>query len=122
MTSKEYFMIKLASEKTYSERRRELKILKKQIKKIKPQTEREKRIERLAGKKWTTGQYVRGAGIGATVGTLGHVLGSAIEGKKALPITGRGTARAAAVGALFGAALPAATRLANIEAAKRGKF
>jgi hypothetical protein len=120
-------MIKVAAEKTYREKRKELRVLKRQVKKITPKTEREKKIERLAGKKWTPGQYLRGAGIGGAVGALGHVAGTAIEGTapksfRSVALSPRALTRSAAIGALYGAALPAATRLANIEAAKRGKF
>jgi hypothetical protein len=139
MTPKEYFMLKLA-EKTIWEKikkrisgvkkpaakKRENRLIKKQLKEMKPKTRREKQIERLTGRKWSPGQYGRGAAIGAGVGTAGHVVGSLIEGAgkgtvKEL-LTPRKVARTAAIASLYGAAIPALRRAADVEAAKRGKF
>ena len=99
--------------------RGELRTIKKQIRETRPRTEEEKRVDQLAGRKWTRGQYVRSAGIGAGMGTLAGIIGPKIEGAKIKP---RGVGRAAAIGALYGAAIPAARRLADIEAAKAGVF
>lgn len=104
----------------------ELRKIEGQLKQMRPKTEKEKKIERLTGRRWTPGQYARGAAIGAGVGTVGHVIGSAIEGAgkgkfKSL-VAPRRIARTAAIASLYGAALPAARRIADVEAAKRGKF
>ena len=98
----------------------ELRQIKKQIKQTKPKTEEEKRIEQLAGKKWTRGKYYRGAVIGAGMGTGGQMLRAAIQKQKVLDP--RSLTAAAAIGAIYGSALPAARRLADIEAAKAGAY
>lgn len=104
-------------------RRKELRKIKGQIRESRPQTEKEKAVQRLAGKKYTAGQYLRRAGVGALVGTGAQVAGTLIEGSgKSGGLKPRALGRAAAVGALFGSAIPAASRLADIEAAKRGAF
>lgn len=114
--------------------KRELGRIKKQIRKIKPKTEKEKKVEQIAGRKWTKGQYKRYAAIGAGAGMATRITSRAIEGagpwfkrvkgRGALkPVfSPRGMAAAAAIGGIYGAAMPAAKRLIDIEAAKKGKF
>ena len=139
MLAVQQYMMKLAAEKHDSYfrdvvgrlgvggiRKKELKAIEGQIRDIKPKTEEEKKIERLAGREWTKGQYTRGAGIGAGIGTAGHVIGSGIEGlgkgKFLANMAPRKVLRTAAIASLYGAALPAARRIADVEAAKRGEF
>ena len=142
MTVQEYLMVKLAEKerKTRWEkfskrvkdfvkpptRRKETKLIEGQLEQVKPKTKREKRIERLTGRKWTPGQYIRGGAIGAGIGTAGHVVVAAIEGagkgKMRELMAPRKVARTAAIATMYGAALPAARRIADVEAAKRGKF
>lgn len=100
---------------------RELRKIKQQIRASKPETEEEKRIEQLAGRGWTKGKFLRAGVIGAGMGTAGAAVGSLIEGGKAAR-SPRALARGAVIGSLMAAATPAATRLADIEAAKRGKY
>jgi len=100
--------------------RRELRTIKKQIRQQKPKTEEEKRIEQLAGPAWTKGRYVRGALIGAGMGMATHPVSAAIQRQKIRDP--RAVLAAGAVGAMFGSALPAAKRLADIEAAKAGVY
>lgn len=122
-----FLLDKLATEEK-KEKRKELRVIKGELKEIAPATKREKYIEELAGRKMTPGQYARYAGIGATVGGLQHVLGSAIEGAqpgktfRQVAFKPRSLARGATIGAIYSTAIPAAARLADIEAAKRGKF
>lgn len=112
---------------------KQLKVIKKQVKQVQAKSDKDRQIERLSGRKWTKNQYIRGAGIGAGVGAAAHILGTAIGG--AGPAVGgvkpslvkamanpRSLVRGAAITALYGSALPAARRLADIEAAKRGKY
>ena len=101
--------------------RQELRKIKQQIRASKPKTEEEKRIEQLAGKGWTRGKFMRAGAIGAGMGTASTAIGSLIEGGKAAR-SPRALARGAVIGAMMGAAVPAATRLADIEAAKRGRY
>lgn len=101
--------------------RKELSKIKQQIKAGKPKTEREKRIEQLAGRGWTRGKFLRAGAIGAGMGTVGTAVGSLIEGGKAAR-SPRALARGAIIGSLMAAATPAATRLADIEAAKIGRY
>ena len=137
MTNVQLYMMKLAEESRWDKtkkffgnlgesgiKRRELRKIKSELRESKPQTEREKAVDRLAGRQYTAGQYARRAGVGALVGSGAQVAGSLIEGGKArrAGIRPRALGRAAAVGALFGSAIPAASRLADIEAAKRGAF
>ncbi len=139
MTNIQRYMMKLAEEPSVWEktkkfvgglgeggiRYREYRTIKGQLKKTKPKTKKERAVEQLAGKEYTPGQYARRAGIGAIVGAGAQGLGTVIEGKSARAAGGlkpRALGRAAAVGALFGSAIPAASRLADIEAAKRGAF
>jgi len=141
MTNVQVYMMKLAEEGAYARakgrvhkfvknlgtkgiRRKELRKIRGQIRESKSQSEKEKAVERLAGKKYTTGQYARRAGVGALVGAGAQAAGSLIEGGAARKagFRPRALGRAAAVGALFGSAIPAASRLADIEAAKRGAF
>lgn len=139
MTPQDYLLIKIAEKSGWEKfkkkvrsivkpptRKKEEKVLKGQLKKVKPKTKREQQIERLTGRRWTAGQYARGAGIGAAVGTVGHVLGAAVEGagkgKFKELITPRRIGRTAAIASLYGAALPAARRIADVEAAKRGAY
>lgn len=139
MTPREYLLIKLAEKSTWEKfkkkvktigqaptQKKQEKVIKGQLKKVEAKSERERQIERLTGRKWTPGQYARGAGIGAAVGTAGHVIGSLIEGmgkgRVAELMAPRRVARTAAIASLYGAALPAARRIADVEAAKRGKF
>lgn len=103
-------------------RRRELRAIKKQIKAGKPTSEKEKAVERLAGKGWTKGKFLRGAAIGGSIGALGQAVGSVVEGTTKKGLRPRSLARGAVVGAMMGAASPAAARLADIEAAKRGVY
>ncbi|MHA2333767.1 MAG: hypothetical protein ACXAEU_17205 [Candidatus Hodarchaeales archaeon] len=113
--------------------KKELKTISKQIKATKAKTEKEKKIEQLAGKKYTKGRLARGAGIGAAMNVGAHVLGTAIEGRKgkglkrfapsaAKMFDPRALIRSGAIGSIYGSALPAVTRLADIEAAKRGVY
>lgn len=101
--------------------RQELRKIKQQIRAGKPKTEEEKRIEQLAGRGWTKGKFLRAGAIGAGMSTAGTAIGSMIEGGKAAR-SPRALARGAVIGAMMGAAVPAATRLADIEAAKRGLY
>ena len=105
-------------------KRKELRTIRGQIRDTKPETAKEKAVERLAGKKYTPGQYARRAGVGAVIGSGAQAVGSLIEGGRARKagFKPRALGRAAAIGALFGSAIPAASRLADIEAAKRGAF
>ena len=141
MNSIKIYMIKRAAEKSLWEqakkkvkrtigvgsiKKKELSTIKKELKAVKAKSEKEKAVEKLTGRKWTRGQYGRGAAIGAGVGTVGHIIGSAIEGAgtgrfKEL-VRPRRVARTAAIASLYGAALPAARRVADVEAAKRGAF
>lgn len=100
--------------------RKELKTIKKQLKKQKPKTEEEKRIEQLAGPSWTKGRYTRGALIGATLNTAATGLSRKIMKQRAF--TPRSAISSSAVGAIYGSALPAVSRLADIEAAKAGVY
>lgn len=139
MTPQEYLLIKVAEKTRWEKfkkkvksigkaptRKREAKVIKGQLRKVKAKSKRERQIERLTGRRWTGGQYARGAGIGAAVGTVGHVVGSAIEGagkgRFGELMAPRRVGRTAAIASMYGAALPAARRLADVEAAKRGKF
>lgn len=101
--------------------RQELSKIKQQIRASKPKTEEEKRIEQLAGKGWTRGKFMRAGVIGAGMGTASTAIGSLIEGGRRAR-SPRALARGAVIGAMLGAATPAATRLADIEAAKRGRY
>lgn len=140
MTNVQMYMVKLAEESRWERakghvgkfvegigvggiKRKELRKIRGELREAKPQTAKEKAIERLAGREYTPGQYARRAGVGALVGTGAQAAGTLIEGsRKAGGLRPRALGRAAAVGALFGSAIPAASRLADIEAAKRGKF
>jgi hypothetical protein len=100
--------------------RKQLKTIKSQLEKKKPKTEEEKRIGQLAGPKWTKGQYYRGALIGAGLTTGGQLIRAGIQKQKVLDP--RALIAAGTVGAIYGSALPAARRLADIEAAKAGVY
>lgn len=144
MNDIQHYMLKLSAEESLWDRtekkvkrfvgglgagrvkRTELRRIEGQLKQMRPKTKKEKKIELLTGRKWTPGQYARGAAVGSGVGVVGHVVGSAIEGagkgsfrKLMAP---RKVARTAAIASLYGAAIPAVRRLADIEAAKRGEF
>jgi hypothetical protein len=90
----------------------------------------------MAGKPFTPGQYGRYTAAGALSGLAGHFLGGAIEGEhfklwkpdtlkpnseRAL-LHPRKLSRAAVMGAIFGAAVPAARKLWDIHAAQQGYF
>lgn len=102
-------------------KRQEIRLIKQQIRESKPKTQKEKHIEQLAGKKWTKEKFLRAGAIGATMGTAAQGIGSFIEGSKA-GRRPRSLARGAVIGAMLGAATPAATRFADVEAAKRGLY
>jgi len=110
--------------------RSDLKMLKHEVGKVAPATQAEEKAYELAGRPWTKGQYVR-AGLQALgAGATAHGVGTLIEGgDKELGKTvwselkkPRKLARSMVMGAIFAAGLPAARRIMDIEAAKRGKF
>lgn len=113
--------------------KKELKNLKEVAKKVEPETEKAKRIAEIAGRPWTPGQYVRGAGIGAALQNIGGYATDAIIGEKTPAVhqifrkgeRGKGWRQTAArtlMGSLYGAAIPALKRQIDVEAAKRGKY
>lgn len=98
---------------------------------------REQRMrEELVGRAPTPGKYLRGAAIGALGGIGAGSLGGLIQGdvkvrpwkvkspveKRRALLHPRRLAAGATVGAIYGAMVPAAQRLADIEAAKRGVY
>lgn len=120
------------SELTPEERRN----IKKAIKAIKPKTKEEKIKGELIGPPLTLGKYMRNAAIGSAGGIGAGSLGGLIQGdvrvrpwkvpnpverRRAL-LHPRRLAAGATVGAVYGAMVPAAQRLADIEAAKRGMY
>lgn len=110
--------------------------IKKAIKAIKPKTKEEKIKERLVGRPLTVGKYLRNAAIGSIGGIGAGSLGGLIQGdvrvrpwkvpnpveKRRALLHPRRLAAGATVGAVYGAMIPAAQRLADIEAAKRGMY
>jgi len=107
--------------------KRQLQRLQQELREVKPKSTEERRVESLAGRKMTSGQLVRRSAIGAGVGALTHVVGTGIEGAPKgkflrTALRPRSLARSGSIGALYGAAIPVAVRLADIEAAKSGKF
>lgn len=120
------------AELTAEERRN----IRKAIKALKPKTREEKIKGELVGRPLTVGQYVRNAAIGSMGGIGAGSLGGLIQGdvrvrpwkvpnpveKRRALLHPRRLAAGATVGAVYGAMIPAAQRLANIEAAKRGMY
>lgn len=103
--------------------KKELNVIQKEIVKIKPKTEGEKKIVELVGKPQTKGQMIRNAIIGVGSGIGAATVGNLIDREAGKPImTGRKALRAGVMGITFGAAMPAVKRLIDIEAAKRGKY
>jgi hypothetical protein len=100
------------------------------VKKVEEQTPEEKKVQQLVGRKPTKGQLGRWALIGAGAGTGGHLVRSALEGAadgwlpKSVVKPGkqvlhpRRLAGAAAVGAIYGSALPVSRRLWDIQTAR----
>lgn len=130
--------------------REELKNIKRTVAAIKPKTEKEKKLTELTGKPYTKGQYKRYASIAGGAGLATHFAGRAIGGGKVpwllaelknpavresiserifrgmvkgeTMVSPRQLARAAVIGGIYGAFIPAARRVADISAAKRGKY
>lgn len=110
--------------------RKEHYVIKKQLrdlKKKRPKSERD--LELLVGPKATTAQLLRHAGIGAGVGGLAHMIGTAIEGSRDPRLTTsrlmfkpRSLARSAITGAAFAALTPVVSQTADRFAAKKGKY
>lgn len=110
--------------------------IRKTIKAIKPKTKEERIKGKLVGPPITVGKYLRNAAIGAAGGIGAGTLGGLIQGdvrvrpwkvpnpveKRRALLHPRRLAAGATVGAVYGAMVPAAQRLADIEAAKRGIY
>lgn len=129
--------------------KQELGNVKKTLKQLAPKTEKEKTLEELSGRPFTKGQYKRYAALAGTAGIATHFGGRAIgggttpwihgtspagvlesSGKRILRglksgetmISPRQLARAAVIGGIYGAMIPAWRRIADTQAAKKGKF
>jgi len=107
----------------------EAKNIEKAVKKDQPKTPEEKKVQQLVGRKPTAGQLARWGTIGAGAGIGGHLVRSGLEGgEKWIPksvtkpgkeaLHPRRLAGAAAVGAIYGSALPVARRLWDIQTAR----
>lgn len=107
----------------------EAKNLEKAVKKEQARTPEEKKVQQLVGRKPTAGQLARWGAIGAGAGVGGHLIRSGLEGgEKWVPKSAikpgrevlhpRRLAGAAAVGAIYGSALPVARRLWDIRTAR----
>lgn len=120
------FLVKVASLEEY---RRELEArrnIRKALKATAPKTRKEQQVEQLAGKQYTAGQLARGGAIGAGFGAAAGLAEGAIGGgrkglagavKNPRQLMGR-----AVTGALFGAAVPAAKRYSDVQAAEGGWY
>jgi len=104
--------------------RKEMGVLQKQIKSTEPKSKKQQLLERLSGRAWTSKQYIRNAGIGAGAQIIGSAIGNVIEKKPVFAPKNaiRTLARQAVLGSIYASAIPAGRRLADIEAAKRGKY
>jgi len=124
--------------------------IKKSLRLIKPKTKSEAEVQELAGRPWTSGQFMRRGVIGASGGVAAGTLGGAVTGAPLtigsaqklvrnragamVPRMGPTTAKMTALlsprrlaagaigGAAFGLAIPYAQQLADADAAKRGQF
>lgn len=115
----------------------ELENIRKSLEKQRPRTEAERDVQRIVGARPTTGQIMRAGTVGATGGLATHLIGSALEGgvkwkpdlsegvvkgllrqKGKAVLHPRSLARASAVGAIIGGAVPVARRLWDIQTAR----
>jgi hypothetical protein len=126
--------VKISQEADFTpEERRNIR---KALREVKPRTREERLRESLVGRPYTPGQYLRSAAIGALGGVGAGSLGGLIqkdvkvfpssvkliaEKRRAL-LHPRRLAAGATVGAIYGSLIPAAQRIADIEAAKRGLY
>lgn len=91
-----------------------------------PKSYKEMQVERLAGRQYTPGQIARGGAIGAGVGTVGHILGEAIQhGRKGVAgaiKNPRALLSSAMKGTLVGSVVPTLKRKADVKAAETGWY
>lgn len=122
------FMVKVAamSWEEWQRERRKRQNIQRALMKRQAKTYKERQVERLAGKQYTGGQMARGGAIGAGIGTVGHVIGEAIQGgRKGLAGAirdPRALAASAMKGTLVGAVVPTLKRKADVRAAEGGWY
>lgn len=123
------FMVKVAATMSWEQwqkERRKRQNIRRALMKQEPKTYKERQVERLAGRQYTTGQMARGGAIGAGVGAVGHVLAEGIrKGTKGLAgavRSPRDLAAAAMRGTLVGAVVPTLKRKADVRAAEGGWY
>ncbi len=137
-------VLKTAAEMT----KKEEKNIAATLKKVAPKTETEERVQQIAGRPFTPGQFLRYGTVGTGMGVAGHIAGSGIAGgtrwkpwvtgaEKAIGgetlrqaekdiakavLNPRQLARAGVMGTVFGLGVPMLRRMSDIHAARKGKY